>query len=78
VRRLKQRRREFGSIAPRPNHPGPKPKLTDVHRRQLSHWLAQQPGLTLMQLQRRLPIRVCLETINRALHQMKLTLKKNH
>ncbi len=78
VRRLKQRRREFGSIAPLPNHPGPKPKLTDDHHRQLAFWLKRQPGLTLMQLQRRLPVRVCLETINKALRQMKLTLKKSH
>jgi len=78
VRRLKQRRREMGSIEPLPNPCGRKRKLGIHEREQLATWLKREPGLTLEQMQQRLPIRVCLETINRALRELKMTLKKSH
>jgi len=78
VRRLKQRRRERGSIAPLPRNAGRKRKLKEVHHRRLAAWIRKEPGLTLTQLRERLAVRVCVETINRTLWRLGLSLKKSH
>lgn len=76
VRRLKQRLRERGSLEPLPHHPGPKRKLTTEHEALLLKLIEQKPGLTLAQMQSRLPVRVCLQTINSALHRLNISVKK--
>lgn len=78
VRRLKQRRRERGTIEPLPNNGGRKRKITEVHRNQLKQWLCEEPGLTLAQLQKRLSVDVTLPAIHYVLVDMKLTFKKSH
>lgn len=77
VRRLKQRRRERGTIAPLPFHVGPTPKLTPEHRQRLSALVAEQPDATLKELRDRLGVRVDVATICRALQQLQLSFKKS-
>jgi transposase len=77
VRRLKQRRRQRGSIAPLASNAGRKPRLNERHRGRLAAWLRREPDLTLAQLRERLAIKVCVETINQTLRRMGLSLKKS-
>lgn len=76
VRRLKQRRRETGEIAPRPSgHPPPK-KLAGQDER-LQAKLAQQPDATLAEIRRDLGLAVALSTLWRRLRELDLTFKKS-
>ena len=77
VRRLKQRRRELGTIEPLPGRYGQPPKLTDDHLRRLSALVEQYPDATLRELQKRLDVPVDLSNICRALQRLKLTFKKS-
>jgi len=80
VRRLKQRRREDGSIAPRPI-PGGKPKLDGTNRAKLSEFVQQKPDATLEELRRRiaqeLGIRISIGALWETLRRMKLSFKKS-
>ena len=77
VRRLKQRRRETGEIAPREGKTGPKPKLSE-HSQQLEHLVQECPDATLEELQQKLSVFVGVTTIWRALKSLGITLKKSH
>jgi len=75
VRRLKQRRREDGSIAPRTATPGPAPALAAHHDR-LRALAREAPGLTAGEYRARLGVRVAVVTVWRALRRLGLTFKK--
>lgn len=75
VRRLKQRRRETGRVAPRPRGRNRHTKLGG-RADDLRRLVAEQPDATLKELQARLPVRVSLGTLWNALHELKLRFKK--
>ncbi len=76
VRRLKQRRRETGSIEPLRHAGGPKPKLK-AHQEQLLQLIQKHPDATLAELRKMLGVSVSLSTICRALKAAGLTFKKS-
>ena len=76
VRRLKQRRRETGEIAPRAQRYGPRPVLAP-HLATLAALIHEQPDRTLADLQAALPTPASLATIWRAVTKLGFTLKKN-
>jgi len=76
VRRLKQRRRELGTIEPLPPRYGSIPKFTPEHLQRLADLVAEQPDATLAELKERLGLDVTLKSICVRLQQMKLRLKK--
>jgi len=80
VRRLKQRRREDGSISPRPI-PGGKPKLDEAARAKLGEFVHQKPDATLEELRRRigeeLHIRISMGALWETLRRMEFTFKKS-
>jgi len=77
IRRMLQRRRETGSIAPLPQNPGRHPKLSGQRKQRLRGLVERYPDATLEELRRKLGVRVALSTLHRALVELKLTLKKN-
>ena len=77
IRRLLQRRRETGSIAPLPQNPGRKPALDDRKMERLRRIVDRQPDATLRELKQRLGVRLSDGAMIRALARLKLTLKKN-
>ena len=76
VRRLKQRRREDGSIAPRTATPGPAPALA-AHTDRLRALVREAPGLTAGEYRDRLGVRVAVVTVWRTLRRLGLTFKKS-
>jgi transposase len=76
VRRLKQRRRELGTIAPLPPRYGAKPKFTPEDLQRLADLVDEQPDATLAELKERLGLDVTLKSICLRLQQMKLRVKK--
>jgi transposase len=80
VRRLKQRRREDGSIEPRPI-PGAKPKLDQPARDWLLEQVRRQPDLTLEELRSRLKnereIAISIGALWNALAKLKFSFKKS-
>ena len=76
VRLLKQRRRETGEVAPRPQRYGPRPKL-EPHVHTLAALIQEQPDRTLAELRDALPTPVSLPTICRAVQRLALRIKKN-
>lgn len=74
VRRLKQRRREKGEIAPRQRPPSP-PKWL-AHAERLQELVRDQADATLEELRVRLGVDLSVATLWRALHQLRLTFKK--
>jgi transposase len=81
VRRLKQRRREDGSIAPRPIKRVGKPKLDEAARARVLEWVNQKPDSTLEELRHRidqeLDIRISIGALWETLRRMKLSFKKS-
>lgn len=76
VRRLKQRRRETGEVAPRQQRHGRHPVRTpQLHT--LAALIREQPDRTLADLQVALATSASLTTIWRAVKQLGFTLKKN-
>ena len=76
VRRLKQRRRETGDVAPRPQRYGRHPVLApQLHT--LAALIQEQPDRTLAELQVALATSASLTTIWRAVKQLGFTRKKN-
>jgi transposase len=73
VRRLKQRRRETGEIAPRRSG-GRRPRIID--RLRLRGLVEQQPDATLAELRARLGVKCSLAGLWKALDQLRLTFKK--
>ena len=76
IRRLLQRRRESGSLAPRPHAGGPLSKMDDDRCFQLLVYVTAQPDATLAELRDRLGAPVHFTTIHRALARLGLPLKK--
>jgi len=75
VRRLKQRRRECGEIAPRPPRNRRVPVLS-LHYERLRELLREEPDLTLAELRERLGVAVALSTLWVAVRHLGLTVKK--
>src|SRR5262249_10154294 len=75
VRRLKQRRREDGAIAPRTPAPGPKPSW-DAYGERLRQAIAATPDATLKELRQHLGLTVALSTLWRAVAALGLSVKK--
>ena len=77
VRRLKQRRRESGEIAPRSSRNRVKPKWL-AYAAQLRRLVEDQPDITLRELRDALNQEVRQPTLSRALRQLQLTFKKSN
>jgi transposase len=75
VRRLKQRRRQTGAVAPRAGRPGPKPSW-DGYADRLRAAVRQTPDATLEELRERLALAVALSTLWRACAALGLSVKK--
>jgi transposase len=76
VRRLAQRRRETGEVAPRTGRPGPVPALVAHHDR-LRQLVRDRPGLTAAEYRDRLGVGVAVLTVWRTLRRLGLTHKKS-
>ena len=80
VRRLKQRRREDGSVAPRPI-PGGRPRLDGAARAALASFVREKPDATLEELRGRvaaeLGVRVSVGALWQTLRRMEFTFKKS-
>jgi transposase len=74
VRRVRQRRRETGEVAPRPA--GRRPRLLAAHADALRAAVADTPDATLAELKARLGLAVSLATLWRAVAALGLTVKK--
>jgi transposase len=77
IRRLVQRRRQTGAIAPLPHRGGPAPALGPDHRDRLRELVADRPDATLAELRDRLAAPVGIMTVARALKALRLPLKKS-
>jgi transposase len=77
VRRLKQRRREWGMIGPLPRNSGRKPALGESARERLKELVRQQPDATLEELRSSLGIRLSISSLWEALHKLRLPFKKS-
>ena len=75
VRRLKQRRRETGEVAPRAQKYGPEPKWSG-HAEAIRASAREAPGATLEEHRRRLGLDLGISTLWRAFHALGLTYKK--
>jgi transposase len=75
VRRLRQRRRQTGEVAPRAARHGPKPSW-DAYADRLRDAVRQQPDATLAELRDQLGLAVALSTLWRAVTALRLTVKK--
>lgn len=74
VRRVKQRRREHGEVAPRP--PEPAARYMKIDRVRLRELVETHPDATLVELRAMLGVRCSESTIWRALDKMGYTFKK--
>jgi transposase len=74
VRRLKQRRRDTGEVAPR--RPRPRPPTLAPHLDRLRELVAAHPDATLKELRSLLGVAVCVATLWAALRRLGLTVKK--
>ena len=82
ARRVWQRYREQGVVAPRPHGGGQTPKLDEERRRRvLGELMAQRPDAFCREiaeeLEQRLGVRICRQTVGRWLGEMGLTRKKS-
>ncbi len=75
VRRLRQRRRETGETAPRPQRHGPRP-IRQTHADALRQSVKDHPDDTLAEHRERLGLDVSLSTLWRAFDALGLSLKK--
>lgn len=78
IRRLLQRRRATGSIAPLPQNAGRKRGLDDQQMKNLKSWVRQHPDATLKEIQAGMALRISIAALDRALGVLGLTLKKSH
>ncbi len=77
IRRLFQRRREMGSMAPFLQSPGCKPALDSRKMERLRRLVDRQPDATLRELKNRLGVTISNGAMIRALRALKLRLKKS-
>jgi transposase len=76
ITRLLQRRRQTGTLAPKPHGGGPPPALDEGDRRRLDELVRDQPDATLEELKRRGGFTCSLKTLWHALRRRRLTYKK--
>ena len=76
VTRLLQRRRDAGTLAPKPHGGGPRPVLGFPEQVRLAMLIAERPDATLNQLKERGGFACTLTTIWRTLRRFRLTFKK--
>jgi transposase len=76
IERLLRRRRETGSLRPKPHGGGRLPALDDIQLEQLRELVSEQPDATLEELRRRLAVDCSLAAICRALKKLGITRKK--
>jgi len=77
VRRLKQQRRETGTITPRPQRHGPQPSWqTQAYTDSLRQTIQATPDATLQEIKDRLGLTVALSTLWRACAALGLSFKK--
>src|SRR3954447_16797144 len=74
--RLLQRRRDAGTVVPKPHGGGPTPVLGPDDHRRLAKLIGEQPDATLKQLKERGGFTCSLKTLWLALRQRDLTFKK--
>jgi transposase len=74
--RLRQRKRQTGSIEPKPHGGGRAPKLDEDAQQRLLQLVRQQPDATLAELRQQLGIPCGLTTLHRALNRHGITRKK--
>ncbi len=77
IRRLLQRRRETGSIAPLPQRAGRKRGLDDGQMKKLKAWVRKHPDATLAEIKAGMALSLSIAAIDRALKTLGLTLKKS-
>ncbi len=77
IRRLLQRRRETGSIAPKRRDYSDSGKVNQEVRQRLAELIGSTPDATLQELRDRLGMSLSLSTICRTLAKMGLPLKKS-
>jgi transposase len=75
IRRLKQRRRQTGELAPRQPTTGPRPSW-EAYAGPLREAIRQTPDATLEELRDRLRLTVALSTLWRAVAALGLSVKK--
>lgn len=75
VRRLKQRQKATGSIAPRPPSPG-RPVVLAAHDARVRELVRDDPDATLAELRDRLGVRVSLSALSEYLRRIELSFKK--
>jgi transposase len=77
VRRLIQRRREDGTLEPRPHYVPDQSKLDERDLSRLAELIAQRPDMTLAELAEALGNKVSVPTVHRATRRLGLPLKKS-
>ena len=77
VRRLKQRRRERGTIEPLPRNSGRKPALDEAAQQRLRELVRQQPDATLEELRSQLEVRLSISSLWETLRKLRLPFKKS-
>ncbi len=77
IRRVLQRRRETGSIAPLPQNAGRKPKLSDRQMAWLKRLVGKRPDATLQELKKGLRVTMSDDAMLRALRVLELPRKKS-
>jgi transposase len=77
VRRLLQRRRETGSIAPRPRRGGRPPAFDPGRAERLRAAVAERPGATLKELAEAAGVGCGTSVVDRALRRLGITRKKS-
>jgi transposase len=76
ITRLLRRRRQAGTLAPKPHGGGQPPALDRAARQQLRRLVRKQPDATLEELARRVGVRCGRMAIFRTLRKLKITRKK--
>lgn len=77
IRRLMQRRRETGSIAPWPQRAGRKRGLNEGQMKKLKAWVRKHPDATLAEIKTGMESPLSISAIDRAVRTLGLTLKKS-
>jgi transposase len=77
LRRLLQRRRENGSIEPRPHGGGQKPAFDADGTERLRAAVASRPDATLRELAQAADVSCSTSAVDRAINKLKLTRKKS-
>jgi transposase len=75
VRRLKQRQKATGSLAPRPHSPG-RPVVLAAHDARVRELVRDDPDATLAELRDRLGVRVSISALSEYLRRIELSFKK--